>query len=102
MKAKTAIRDVGRVLGVPLQEVNRISKLFPDRPGLDTFDKVLDGTKNPDSAKDIQQVFEDPDPQIQKMMRFARTLEGSARQTGIHAAGVIIAPGEISEYVPVA
>lgn len=102
MKAKTAIRDVGRVLGVPLQEVNRISKLFPDRPGVDTFDKVLDREKNPDTAKELEELFNHPDPQIQKMMRFARTLEGSARQTGIHAAGVIIAPGDISEYVPVA
>ncbi|MDZ7658424.1 DNA polymerase III subunit alpha [Fodinibius sp.] len=102
MKAKTAIRDVGRVLGVPLQEVNRITKLFPDQPGLNTFDKVLDPSRNPESAKDIKQLFDHPDPQVQKMMRFARTLEGSARQTGIHAAGVIIAPGEISEYVPVA
>jgi DNA polymerase-3 subunit alpha len=102
MKAKTAIRDVGRVLGVPLQEVNRITKLFPDQPGLNTFDKVLDKSRNPESAEEIQELFEHPDPQVQKMMRFAKTLEGSARQTGIHAAGVIIAPGEISEYVPVA
>jgi len=102
MKAKTAIRDVGRVLGVPLQEVNRITKMFPDNPGLTLFDDVLDPGKNPESAKDIQELFEHPDPQVQKMMRFAKTLEGSARQTGIHAAGVIIAPGEIDEYVPVA
>jgi len=102
MKAKTAIRDVGRVLGVPLQEVNRISKLFPDQPGVDTFDKVLNPDKNPESAENIKELFQHPDPQISKMMRFAKTLEGSARQTGIHAAGVIIAPGEISNYVPVA
>jgi DNA polymerase-3 subunit alpha len=102
MKAKTAIRDVGRVLGVPLQEVNRITKMFPDSPTLTEFDDVLDRSKNPDSAKDLQQLFEDSDPEVQKMMQFARTLEGSARQTGVHAAGVIIAPGEISEYVPVA
>ncbi|HEX6981840.1 MAG TPA: DNA polymerase III subunit alpha [Balneolaceae bacterium] len=102
MKAKTAIRDVGRVLGVPLQEVNRITKLFPDHPGLNTFDKVLDKSRNSETADELQQLFEHPDPQVQKMMRFARTLEGSARQTGIHAAGVIIAPGEISNYVPVA
>ncbi len=102
MKAKTAIRDVGRVLGVPLQEVNRITKMFPDSPALTEFEDVLDGSKNPESAKDIKQLFDHPDPQVQKMMRFARTLEGSARQTGVHAAGVIIAPGEISEYVPVA
>ena len=102
MKAKTAIRDVGRVLGVPLQEVNRITKMFPDSPALTEFDDVLNGSKNPESAKQIKELFDHPDPQVQKMMRFARTLEGSARQTGIHAAGVIIAPGEISEYVPVA
>ena len=102
MKAKTSIRDVGRVLGVPLEEVNRITKMFPDGPGFTEFEDVLDSGKNPESAKEIQQLFEHSDPQIQKMMRFARTLEGSARQTGIHAAGVIIAPGEISEYVPVA
>jgi len=102
MKAKTAIRDVGRVLGVPLEEVNRISKLFPDRPGVDTFDKVLDPSENPDTHNEIKQIFEHEDPKISKMMKFARTLEGSARQTGIHAAGVIIAPGEISDYVPVA
>ena len=102
MKAKTAIRDVGRVLGVPLDEVNRIAKLFPDRPGVDTFAKVTNPSKNPETYEDIDALFEAPDPKVRKMMRFARTLEGSARQTGIHAAGVIIAPGEISDYVPVA
>ncbi len=102
MKAKTAIRDVGRVLGVSLDKVNEISKLFPERPGLDTFDKVLDKSRNPESADDIAQLFEHENSQISKMMRFARTLEGSARQTGVHAAGVIIAPGEVSDYVPVA
>lgn len=102
MKAKTAIRDVGRVLGIPLSEVNRISKLFPDRPGIDTFEKILNPAENPDTAIDIKALFADPDPAIRNMMRFARTLEGSARQTGIHAAGVIIAPGHVSDYVPVA
>lgn len=102
MKAKTSIRDVGRVLGVPLQEVNRITKIMPDKPGLDTFDKILNPEKNPESAEEIQSLFESPDDQIRKMMKYARVLEGCARQTGIHAAGVIIAPGEVSNYVPVA
>lgn len=102
MKAKTAIRDVGRVLGVPLQEVNRIAKLFPERPGLDTFDKVTDPEHNPDTAQEISQLFEAGDPQVQRMMEYAKILEGCARQTGIHAAGVIIAPGEVHDYVPVA
>lgn len=102
MKAKTAIRDVGRVLGVPLQEVNRISKVMPDKVGLDTFDKILNPERNPESADEIQSLFESPDDNIRKMMKYARVLEGCARQTGIHAAGVIIAPGEVSDYVPVA
>ncbi len=102
MKAKTAIRDVGRVLGVPLFEVDRITKMFPDNPMLTEFDNVLDPEKNSESAEEIGKLFEHEDPRIHKMMKYARTLEGSARQTGVHAAGVIIAPDEISEYVPVA
>jgi len=102
MKAKTSIRDVGRVLGVPLQEVNRISKLFPDKVGLDTFDKILDPKSNPESAEEIKSLLMSPDDNIRKMMKYAMVLEGCARQTGIHAAGVIIAPGEVSNYVPVA
>jgi len=102
MKAKTAIRDVGRVLGVPLSEVNRIAKMFPDRPGVDTFQAVLDPERNPDSYADIGKLFTSEDVGVRKMMQFARTLEGCARQTGIHAAGVIIAPGNVYEYVPVA
>jgi DNA polymerase-3 subunit alpha len=102
MKAKTSLRDVGRILGVPLPEVNRIAKLFPEKPGVDTFKKVLDPQVNPDTAEEIKQLFDAPDPQVKRMMKYARVLEGCARQTGIHAAGVIIAPGEVSNYVPVA
>ncbi len=102
MKAKTAIRDVGRVLGIPLSEVNRIAKLFPERPGMDTFEKVVNPEVNPDTADEIQSLFDHPDQKVQKMMSFAKTLEGCPRQTGIHAAGVIIAPGKVYNYVPVA
>ncbi len=101
MKAKTAIRDVGRVLGVPLAEVNRIAKLFPEKPGLDTFKKVTNPEDNPDTAEEIKELFESEDPQVKKMMEFAKVLEGCPRQTGIHAAGVIIAPGKVYDYVPV-
>jgi DNA polymerase-3 subunit alpha len=100
MGAKTAIKDVGRVLGVPLAEVNRISKLIPEKPGMD-FEKALTPEENPDHYQELRTVFESPDTRIQKMMAFAKTLEGSARHTGIHAAGVIIAPGPVMEYVPV-
>ena len=102
MKAKTAIRDVGRVLGIPLTEVNRISKLFPEKPGIDTFSAIMDPIKNPDTFDEISKLFNSDNPDVRKMMQFARTLEGCARQTGIHAAGVIIAPGTVHDYVPVA
>ena len=102
MKAKTAIRDVGRVLGIPLTEVNRISKLFPEKPGIDTFSAIMDPIKNPDTFEEISRLFDSDNQDVRKMMQFARTLEGCARQTGIHAAGVIIAPGTVHDYVPVA
>ena len=57
MKAKTAIRDVGRVLGVPLAEVNRIAKLFPEKPGVDTFKHVLNPERNPETYQDIAKII---------------------------------------------
>jgi DNA polymerase-3 subunit alpha len=101
MGAKTAIKDVGRVLKVPLAETNRIAKYIPERPGV-TFAKALDPEENPDGAQALKEAFNSPDPLIRKMMAYAQTLEGTARHTGIHAAGVIIAPGTISDFVPTA
>lgn len=100
MGAKTALRDVGRTLGIPLNEVNRIAKMVPDKPGM-SFRKALDGNENPDHAQELSQLFESKDPLINKMMRFAKTLEGTARHTGVHACAVIIAPGDVTDYAPV-
>lgn len=100
MGAKTALRDVGRTLGIPLAEVNRIAKLIPDRPGM-TFEKALDTSQNPDFARELKDTFKSEDAEIAKMMTYAKTLEGTARHTGVHACAVIIAPGEITDYVPV-
>jgi len=100
MGAKTALRDVGRTLGIPLAEVNRIAKLIPDKPGM-SFKKALDPEKNPDGYEELSKLFESTDPMINKMMRYAKTLEGTARHTGVHACAVIIAPGNITDYAPV-
>ncbi|WNJ20235.1 DNA polymerase III subunit alpha [Pontibacter sp. G13] len=100
MGAKTALRDVGRTLGIPLAEVNRIAKMIPDKPGM-TFKKALDGEKNPDHAEELAQMFKSQDPLVNKMMRFAKTLEGTARHTGVHACAVIIAPSDLTNYAPV-
>lgn len=101
MGAKTALRDVGRTLNIPLSEVTRITKYIPDRPGM-TFSKALDPSDNPDHVQDLEAAFIDRDPQIRKMMKFARTLEGTARHTGVHACAVIIAPEDITNLVPIA
>jgi DNA polymerase-3 subunit alpha len=94
MGAKTAIRDVARVLDIPLDEADRIAKMIPDGVGVD-----LDQAK--DEVPEFRNLKRHDDPQVRKMMHYAEVLEGSARHTGVHAAGVIIAPGRVSEYVPV-
>jgi DNA polymerase III subunit alpha len=101
MGAKTALRDVGRTLGIPLAEVNRIAKFVPEKPGM-TFKKALTMDENPDFAQELGQAFQSTDPEVRKMMKFARTLEGTARHTGVHACAVIIAPGEVDNFVPIA
>ncbi|CAN5630041.1 DNA polymerase III subunit alpha [soil metagenome] len=95
MGAKSVLRDVARVLGVPLPEAIRISKLVPDGVKV-SLDKAFK------EVPELAQLQKHADPQIRKMMQFARVLEGSARHTGVHAAGVIIAPGDVSQYVPLA
>ncbi len=95
MGAKSVIRDVSRVLGVPLPEADRIAKLIPDGVKVN-----LESAKQ--EVKEFADLYAHQDPQIRKLMHYATVLEGSARHTGVHAAGVIIAPGDVSQYVPVA
>ncbi|PAP77419.1 DNA polymerase III subunit alpha [Rubrivirga marina] len=95
MGSKSVIRDVSRVLGVPLPEADRIAKLIPDGVKVS-----LDSAKS--EVKEFAELYQHQDPQIRKLMHYATVLEGSARHTGVHAAGVIIAPGDVSQYVPVA
>ena len=95
MGARSVIRDVARVLNIPLSEADRIAKLIPEGPKVD-----LDLAFN--TVPEFKKLQDDANPQIRNLMRYARVLEGSARHTGVHAAGVIIAPGKVSDYVPVA
>ena len=94
MGSKSVIRDVSRVLGVPLSEADRIAKLVPDGVKVS-----LEAAK--DQVPEFAKLYDSPDPQIRKLMHYATVLEGSARHTGVHAAGVIIAPGNVGDYVPV-
>ncbi len=94
MGARSVIRDVSRVLGIPLSEADRIAKLIPDGPKSSLASALKEV---PDFAK----LESDTNGQIRQLIHYAKVLEGSARHTGVHAAGVIIAPGRVSDYVPV-
>ena len=93
MKAKMAIKDVGRVLSIPLSKVNALSKLVPEDPGM-TLKKALE--LDPELKGQY-----DSDPEVKRLLDLARTLEGSVRNTGVHAAGLIVSGDPITERIPV-
>ena len=93
MAAKLAIRDVARVLKLPLPDADRIAKLVPERPGI-TLDKAFK------EVKELADIKLNGDELSRKTLRFAQTLEGSARHTGTHACGVIIGPDDLIDHVP--
>ncbi len=95
MGARSVIRDVSRVLQIPLPEADRIAKMIPDGPGNSLSSALQD-------VPEFRKLLTDQNEQIRNLMHYSQVLEGSARHTGVHAAGVIIAPGRVSEYVPVA
>ncbi len=92
MGAKGVMRDVGRALGLPVAEVDRIAKLVPDALGM-TLEKAIDMTPDLKSLPERGPVYA-------KLLRNARVLEGLARHASTHAAGVLITPGPLTDYVP--
>ena len=117
MAAKMSIKDVARTLDLPLAESNALAKLVPERPGIE-LRRVLHA---PLTAKDGEKSLEEKegvgadDMELVKRLReiykgkgldsevlhAAERLEGSVRNTGIHAAGIIIAPTDLTELIPV-
>ncbi|MCP4378476.1 MAG: DNA polymerase III subunit alpha, partial [bacterium] len=92
LKARAAIRDVGRVLDIPLSEVDSIAKLIPEQLKM-TIDKAL--ADEPELKK-----LYDADPRITALLDHAKNLEGLARHGGVHAAGVIVADIPLEQVVP--
>ena len=112
MAAKSAIRDVGRVLQYPLPQTDRLAKLVPGNLNFKTMlhsdlvELAKDDSKNLkveeiDNLKELQRIYNSNEPAAQ-VLRDAEKLEGSVRNTGVHACGIIIAPRDIDEVVPVA
>ena len=111
MAAKLSLRDVGRVMNVPLSDVDRVAKTFPLQLGA-SLGKVLapgdidPGLKGKMNSEDVERAYQfrqlaDSPDTIGQMIQTAKKLEGSVRNTGIHACGVVITPDDITKYVPV-
>ncbi len=92
MAARGVIRDVGRVLSVPYGEVDKLAKMIPEGPGI-TLDAAL---KKVPELRELRK----NDKRIDKLLTYALTLEGLARHCSTHAAGVVIAPSALTNYVP--
>jgi DNA polymerase-3 subunit alpha len=92
MAAKAVVRDVGRVLSMPYGEVDRIAKLVPFELGI-TLEKAL--VMEPQ----LKQLMDDQE-EVAELMKLAQALEGLARNVGMHAGGVLIAPGKLTDFTP--
>lgn len=90
MAARGAVRDVARVLGMPYGEADRIAKLIPFGASLE---EALE------SVHELKQRY-DADPQIQHLIEISKRLEGLVRNPSTHAAGIVIAPAELTDYAP--
>jgi DNA polymerase III subunit alpha len=93
MAAKSSIRDVARVLKLPLPEADRLAKLVPEKPGTTLSAAYKE-------VPELAQALEDPNPLIRETLKLAKILEGSNRQTGVHACGVIIGPKDLVDCLP--
>ncbi|MFB9212839.1 DNA polymerase III subunit alpha [Echinicola jeungdonensis] len=111
MAAKSAIRDTARALDLPLSDADRLAKLVPDIKLKALFglandrgklaDKLKNNQENIDKAYELIRISKGNDD-LAKTINQAKILEGSVRNTGIHACGVIITPDDITKFVPVA
>src|SRR5438477_293779 len=92
LKAKSVVRDVGRVMGLPYAAADRIARMIPNELNI-TLDSAAE--KNSELKRAIA-----TEPQTKQLFEYAKTLEGLSRNAGVHAAGVVIADRDLSDYIP--
>jgi DNA polymerase III subunit alpha len=95
MKSRAVIRDVGRVLGFEPAETDRLAKLVPNAPN-----NALTVAEAAARVPELKGLVES-DARVAQLVEYAKVLEGLSRHASVHAAGVVIAPGPLHEYVPV-
>ncbi|MCO6456928.1 MAG: DNA polymerase III subunit alpha [Pirellulaceae bacterium] len=92
LAARAAIKDVGRVLGIPLPRVNQVTAMVPEQLGI-SLKKALE------TSEELKQAY-DNDAEVRELLDLAMRIEGLARNVGTHAAAVVIADRPLTEYVP--
>jgi DNA polymerase III subunit alpha len=95
MAARAAVRDAGRALGVPLPDVDKVAKMIPSGPGGMSIGQALE------QIPELKALYS-MSPEIRRLLDTAKAIEGLARNSGTHAAGVVISPGPLIEYAPLA
>ncbi len=94
MAAKLAIRDVARVQKLPLMEADKLAKLVPEKPGTTLASAFKE-------VPELEQAKQSDNELIRSTIQYAEVLEGSVRQTGVHACGIIIGRDDLEEYIPI-
>ena len=95
MKSRAVIRDVGRTLGMEPSETDRIAKMIPNTPGQSfTVEEAIK------KLKEVRELYEEGG-RYKQLFDYSMTLEGLSRHSSVHAAGIVIAPGPLDDYVPV-
>ena len=92
LAARAAVKDAGRALGIPFQEMNEFAKLIPSRPGIQLKDALIESTE-------FKEAYESEE-KYQKVVDAAIKMEWSVRQLGVHACAVIIAPEPMTHFCP--
>ena len=95
MAARAAVRDAGRALAVPLPDVDRVAKMIPSGPTGLSIEQAVE------QIGDLKLLY-NGSPEIRRLLDTAKAIEGLARNAGTHAAGVVISPGPLMEYAPLA
>ena len=92
LKAKSVVRDVGRVMGLSYRDADRVAKMIPNELNI-TLDSAVE--KNPELKRAVA-----TEPPTRQLFDYAKILEGLSRNAGVHAAGVVIADRDLSDYIP--
>jgi DNA polymerase-3 subunit alpha len=95
LKSRAAVKDVGRTLGFTPAETDALAKLIPNAPNYNlTVKEAID------RVPEVKKLYKE-DERYHELLDFAIALEGLSRHSGVHAAGIVIAPGPLDEYVPI-